>query len=58
MAERVKKIMLWRRDVDDRAGSLARVLEPLAGGGDQPPGRDGVPVPGAGGPGGHRGAPR
>ena len=33
MAERVKKIMLWRRDVDDRAGSLARVLEPLAGGG-------------------------
>jgi hypothetical protein len=31
MAPRVKKIMLWRRDVEDRAGALAQVLEPFSG---------------------------
>lgn len=33
MPTSVKKIMLWRREVDDRAGALAQVLEPLAGAG-------------------------
>jgi hypothetical protein len=30
MAVSVKGIMLWRREVDNRPGALARVLEPLA----------------------------
>ncbi len=30
MAITIKKITLWRRDVDNKAGALAQVLEPLA----------------------------
>jgi len=30
MAISIKKITLWRRDLDNRPGALARVLEPLA----------------------------
>ena len=30
MAVSVKKITLWRREIEDRPGSLARVLAPLA----------------------------
>ena len=26
----VKKILLWRKEVDNQAGALARTLEPLA----------------------------
>jgi len=33
MAITVKKITLWRREVEDRSGALASVLEPLAGAG-------------------------
>lgn len=33
MAVSVKKVTLWRREVDDRPGALDRVLEPLAGAG-------------------------
>jgi hypothetical protein len=33
MAVSVKKVTLWRKEIDDRPGSLARVLEPLAGAG-------------------------
>ena len=33
MAIRVKGITLWRREVDNRPGALARTLEPLAGAG-------------------------
>lgn len=33
MAVTVKKVTLWRRDVDNRPGALAQVLEPLAGAG-------------------------
>jgi hypothetical protein len=30
MAVTVKKVSLWRREIDNRPGALARVLEPLA----------------------------
>ena len=30
MAVSVKKVVLWRRELDNRPGELARVLEPLA----------------------------
>lgn len=33
MAVTVRKVTLWRRDIDNRPGALARVLEPLAGAG-------------------------
>ena len=33
MAVTVKKAMLWRSEVDNQAGALARTLEPLAGAG-------------------------
>ncbi len=33
MAISVKKITLWRREVDNRPGTLAQTLEPLAGAG-------------------------
>src|SRR5262245_6711978 len=33
MAVTVRKVTLWRRDLDNRPGALARVLEPLAGAG-------------------------
>lgn len=33
MAVTVKKITLWRREIENRPGMLARVLEPLAGSG-------------------------
>lgn len=33
MAVTVKEITLWRREIENRPGSLARVLEPLAGSG-------------------------
>jgi hypothetical protein len=33
MAITVKKITLWRREVEDRSGALASVLDPLAGAG-------------------------
>ena len=34
MASSVKKITLWRREMDDRPGTLAQVLAPLARAGD------------------------
>lgn len=33
MALTVKAIKLWRKEIEDRAGTLAEVLEPLAGAG-------------------------
>ena len=33
MAISVKKITLWRREIDDRPGTLAQVLAPVAGAG-------------------------
>lgn len=33
MAVKVKKITLWRREVEDRPGTLAQTLQPLAGAG-------------------------
>ena len=33
MAVTVKKVSIWRTEVEDRPGTLARVLEPLAGAG-------------------------
>jgi len=33
MAVTVKKVSLWRREIDNRPGALARVLEPLAAAG-------------------------
>ena len=33
MAVTVRKVTLWRRDLENRPGALARVLEPLAGAG-------------------------